>query len=190
MKIVSIVGSPRLEANSRKISQSLIAKIPGTNHIVTEYLLNNLKIKGCQACGSCKGKTESCVVVDDLTQVLAKVKEADLILLGSPVYMTDITAQMKIFIDRSYSFLTPEFQTGPVRSRLAPEKKILWIFTQGNPDLNAYEELVFSKYKSYFEHQGINVKAVKVYCPPEAGEEHPTFKAAIAEGEQILRDFF
>ena len=72
-----------------------------------------MNFKGCQGCGACKAEKEKCVVQDDLTQVLEAVRETDVLVLASPVYFADVTAQMKAFVDRTYSFLKPDFETNP-----------------------------------------------------------------------------
>ena len=125
MKLVCVHGSPRKTGNSSKIADRLCASIQAKGHIVKSYYLNRLKYIGCQSCMGCKGKSEICVLQDDLTEVLSEVKSADIIVLASPIFFGDLSAQMKGFIDRTYSYLKPDYT-----SRLFPGKKLVMILSQ------------------------------------------------------------
>lgn len=149
MKIVSLLGSPRAKANSSALAAIITEKIESENKEIINHNLNKLVFKGCQACMACKGKSEICILKDDLTQVLEDVSKADVIIMATPVYWGDITAQLKGFIDRSYSYLNPNFMEDEVKHRLPAGKKFVFIQTQGAPD-EMYEE-VFSRYNYFFE---------------------------------------
>lgn len=134
MKILTINGSPRMKGNSTTLSAhfSEIAEKAGAE--VKKYYLNKLNYKGCQACMACKGRTEKCIIEDDLTEVLDSMHEADVILLSSPNYYGSVTAQMKGFLDRSYSLLKPDFFTADKKSRLADGKTMVIMFIQGGDE--------------------------------------------------------
>lgn len=77
-----------------------------------------LNIKGCLGCTECKkDQTTFCCQKDDMAGLYTKLNEADVILLGSPVYFGDITGQNKCFVDRMYAYL------GPAGSRLKKGKQ-------------------------------------------------------------------
>ena len=116
---------------------------------VTNYYLNELEFKGCQACGGCKSKSEICIVQDDLSKVLEAVKEADVIVMATPVYWGDVSAQLKTFIDRTYSYLTPDFMTQKIKHRLPKNKKLVFIQSQGAPK-ELYSDL-FERYNTFFK---------------------------------------
>ncbi len=135
MKITAILGSPRLNGNSAFIANRFLETAERCGAKTQSFVLNRLSFRGCQACRTCKKTSETCILKDDLTQILDAVREADIIVFASPVYFGDITAQMKTFIDRTYSFLTPEFYRDPAKgSRLLPGKTAVWIMTQGLQD--------------------------------------------------------
>jgi len=135
MKITAVLGSPRLNGNSAFIANRFLETAERCGAKTQSFVLNRLSFRGCQACRACKKTSETCILKDDLTQVLDAVREADSIVFASPVYFGDITAQMKTFIDRTYSFLTPEFYRDPERgSRLLPGKTAVWVLTQGMQD--------------------------------------------------------
>jgi multimeric flavodoxin WrbA len=118
MKVVALLASPRRKGNSNGLAESLTSIFTDEGHELSSYMLNDLTYKGCQACNGCKTRSDFCVLLDELTPVLQDVKNADVVVLASPVYWGEVNAQMKGFIDRTYSFLTPEFVTGPQRHRL------------------------------------------------------------------------
>lgn len=142
MNIVTLLGSPRPKGNSTTIANAFIKTAEKLNADVQTFALNKLSYKACQACETCKTKLDHCVLKDDLTQVLEAVQQADILVLASPVYFADISAQLKTFIDRCFSFLSyPEVNEDATRmepypdgNRLAPNKQVVLILTQNQPD--------------------------------------------------------
>jgi len=120
MKIVTLLGSPRSNKNSATIANRFTETAAQLGAETRSYELNRLAYRGCQGCYACKNTLDHCVLQDDLTEVLTDVQDADLVVLASPVYYGDVTAQMKGFIDRSYSYLKPDYLTNPQPSRLTP----------------------------------------------------------------------
>jgi multimeric flavodoxin WrbA len=153
MKVLVIQGSPR-KGNSAALARQFGDTAAGLGAEVEEVKLNKLSMKGCQACMACKGKSEVCVVKDDLAEVLRKAFEADIWVLATPVYYFDVTAQMKTFIDRTFSFLKPDFFNRPDPSRLAPGKKLVFIQTEGNPDPKLQAD-IFPRYGYAFDFYGM-----------------------------------
>ena len=103
--------------------------------MVETFSLNELNYRGCQACMACKTKLDRCVLKDDLEPVLDAVRQTDVLVLASPVYFGEVTSQTKGFIDRTFSFLTPEFKTNPQNmSRLVGGKSLVFIQVQTAED--------------------------------------------------------
>lgn len=152
MKIVSILGSPRSGRNSASIANRFVETAAGFGADIRNFELNRLTYRGCQGCYACKRDKERCILNDDLTRVLDAVHEADLVVLSSPVYFGDVTAQLKGFIDRCFSFLKPEYMTSLEPSRLRP-KKLLFILTQGHPDESLFAD-IFPRYEVFLKWLG------------------------------------
>jgi len=113
MKIVTLLGSPRSLGNSTAIArrfQETAATLGAKN---CTFELNRLTYRGCQGCYACKKGLDHCILNDDLTEVLTSVTEADMVVLATPVYYGDVTAQLKGFIDRTYSYLKRKRQLKP-----------------------------------------------------------------------------
>lgn len=101
--VVAFNGSPRPEGNTRLLLETMLEEI-GAAGIETEIVqVGGKKIRGCTACGKCfTNRDRRCVFDDDIANAcIAKMAGADGIILGSPVYFTDITPEMKALIDRA-----------------------------------------------------------------------------------------
>lgn len=148
MKIVAICGSPRSKSNSTSLARYVLSTAAEKGAETTEFLLNKLTYKGCQACETCKTKLDHCVLKDDLSQVLEAIKEADAVVLASPNYFGEVSGQFKSFFDRTYSFLNPDYT-----SRLKPGKSSVFVFAQGQPSLDLYTD-VYPKYEMWLKRFG------------------------------------
>ena len=162
MKILSILGSPRSGKNSARIANRFTETAASLGADIRTFELNRLTYRGCQGCYACKKGHDRCVLNDDLTQVLDAVHEADLVLLASPVYFGDVTSQLKGFIDRSYSFLTPEYMTGNEMTRLSP-KKLLFVLCQGHPDESLFAD-IYSNYEGFLKWMGFSERRLIRAC--------------------------
>lgn len=103
MKVLAINGSARKEGNTTALIKHVFAELEKEG-IQTELIeLAGKKVRGCVACFKCmKNKDKKCAVSTDyVNDVIEKMIEADGIILGSPTYFTDVTAEMKALIDRS-----------------------------------------------------------------------------------------
>jgi len=113
---------------------------------VQTFMLNKMDFRGCQHCDACKTKTDRCVLKDDMTVVLEAVKNTDVLVLATPIYFAHITAQLKTFVDRCYSYLAPfEHKAMPDASRISDDKKLVLITAQNLTD-EAFSE-VCEKYR-------------------------------------------
>ena len=103
MKAVAINGSPRKGGNTELLLRKALAPLAAAGH-QTDYLqVGGTRIRGCTACGACgRMKNKRCVIDDDIFNLaFAKMIEADAILIGSPSYFADLTAETKALIDRA-----------------------------------------------------------------------------------------
>ena len=104
MKVVAFNGSPQKEGNTY-LGIKVVTDELEKEGIETEIIhVGNKAIRGCIACGQCfKNKNERCVLPDDgVNEWIQKMKEADGIILGSPVHYSAIGATMKSFLDRAF----------------------------------------------------------------------------------------
>ena len=145
MKIIALLGSPRPEGNSAVLAKAFLDACQSRGAAVETHLLNKMQYKGCQACMSCKTKTEACILEDDMTPVYEAIRQADVLVIASPVYFGDFSGQLKTAFDRFYAYLDPNFA-----SRLPAGKQGVFILTQGNPDLEQFKD-IFPRYDTFMK---------------------------------------
>ena len=101
--------------------------------------LYELDFKGCISCFSCKKKDGKsygkCAVKDDLTPVYEEIKEADALILGSPVYFSDVTGEMRSFMERL--LFAPLVYENPPQTLFPRQIQTAWIYTMGVNEENA-----------------------------------------------------
>jgi multimeric flavodoxin WrbA len=170
MKIVSLLGSPRENGNSSTIAKHFCATAQGMGVEVKTFVLNKLNYRGCQGCMLCKTKLDRCALEDELTEVLETVRETDILVLASPVYYWDVSSQTKAFIDRTFSYLVPDFITNPQKSRLPSGKKLVFILAQANPDETSFTD-IFPKFDYFFKAYGFSeTQLIRACGVSDAGE--------------------
>ena len=103
MKVVAVNGSPRADGNTF-ILLNLVLQELGNQEIETELVqLSGKNLHGCIACYRCfENKDQRCSVKDDFANdCIERMIGADGIVLGSPTYFSDVTAEIKALIDRA-----------------------------------------------------------------------------------------
>ena len=104
MKIVIVNGSPRKKGNCETAIKKMAAIFEEQQIDVEVLHVGNKKIQGCMACNKCATmRNESCSIASDKVNEYIKVmKEADGIILVSPVYFAGVAGTMKAFLDRIF----------------------------------------------------------------------------------------
>ncbi|MTI67975.1 MAG: flavodoxin family protein [Firmicutes bacterium] len=103
MRVLGIVGSKRKKGNTSTLVKKTLKALE-TEGIETELInLGDYDIKSCNGCEGCKD-TFKCVIKDDMNKLYPLILESDAIVLGSPTYFYNISSDMKVFLDRGYSF--------------------------------------------------------------------------------------
>lgn len=103
MHVIAINGSPKEEGNTFFALKTVTDELEKEG-ISTEIIhVGNKNIHGCIGCGGCaRNKNEKCVIDDEVNEIIQKMKNADGIILGSPVYYASIAGTMKCFLDRAF----------------------------------------------------------------------------------------
>jgi len=102
MKVVAFNGSPRREGNTYHLIQKVFAELH-QERIETEYIqIGDKALRGCTACRKCgENRDKRCVLPDDgLNEYIEKMEAAEGIILASPVYVGNVSAEMKALIER------------------------------------------------------------------------------------------
>ncbi len=168
MKIAVFNGSPRKENTSAMI-QAFREGAEAAGHEVEEYHVGRMKIAGCMGCMYCKTKGEgACIQKDDLEKILPAYKEADMIVLASPVYYFTMTAQMEAAIQRVYCIGKP----------LKAKKAALLLSSASD---GVYDAAV-AQFKAYMSYAGIEAAGVIT----AHGEENKS-EAKISEVKEFAK---
>ena len=183
MKVLAVLGSPRKNGNSTTLARRFLNVAEHGRATIKCYRLNELDYKPCQACYACKTRLDHCALEDDLTPVLQALAQCDVAVIATPVYYGDISAQTKAFIDRTFSFVKPDFHERDDPVRFAPGKKMVWIITQESPE--GHHDDIFERYGSMFKvYAGFDthlIRAAGVEAPGEVSR-----KPEILEQTEVL----
>lgn len=103
-KIVILNGSPRMKGNTSALTAAFTKGAESSGHTVTEFFLGSMNINGCKGC-FCGGKNPNspCVQKDDMEKIYPVYKEADIVVLASPLYYWTISGQLKCAFDRLFA---------------------------------------------------------------------------------------
>lgn len=189
MHIVCLLGSPRRKGNSAAMAKRFCQTAEKLGATSQTFLLNKLTYRGCQACMTCKTKLDRCVLEDDLTGVLEAVQDADVLVMASPIYFGEVSSQLKGFIDRTFSYLVPDYGRNPNPSRLSPGKKLVFILSQGQPDEKQFAD-VFPRYAYFFKWGGFHdtylIRACGVYNQGDVERREDIMKLAEETAKKVV----
>jgi len=136
MNILAISGAANKHRNTATMLKSAFdgaMSVPGAaGEIICLYDLN---FRGCVGCHSCKlldeRKFARCAERDELTPVLQKAIDADVLLIGSPIYFSDITGETRSFLER---YLFPGVTYNKDHGLTYPKRaNVGWVFTMNQP---------------------------------------------------------
>ncbi len=112
MKILAVMGSPRKNGNSYRITSQIEQCLKKLGEVEFEYLfLADMKLEMCRGCALCiKFGGDKCPIKDDRKQIEQKLLAADGVIFVSPVYAMNMTALLKNLLDRfSFTMHRPRF---------------------------------------------------------------------------------
>jgi multimeric flavodoxin WrbA len=118
LKVVAFHASPRMGGNTDILLAETLKAIDPAVHTIRLFRLNKADIQPCQNCGGCE-ETGMCVQKDGMAEIYRSLREADRIILASPIFFFSLSAQAKIMIDRCQAFwcekylLKREIPAGP-----------------------------------------------------------------------------
>ena len=103
-KIIVLNGSPRLKGNTSCLIEEFRKGAMENGNEVTVFNLEQMNIHGCLGCfGGGKDESSPCVQKDDMDKIYPVYKEADIVVLASPLYYWTISGQLKMTFDRLFA---------------------------------------------------------------------------------------
>ena len=160
MNILVLNGSPRPNGNTKGMVEAFREGAESAGHQVDVVDVCRMKNGGCLACEYChtKGRGE-CVQKDDMQKIYDLLKEAEMLVLASPIYYHGISGQLKCVIDRFYSVAYP--------SKPPKLKKVAMILSSGAS--NMYDGAMFSYQGDFLDYLGLKDMGVFTACGGENG---------------------
>lgn len=135
MKVIAVNGSPRKGWNTAQMLKSALEGAESAGAEVKYYDLCDMKFTGCKGCCACKLKGNprfgKCNLRDDLTALLEDIETAGALIVGSPMYVGNVTGMTRNFLERlSFQYIsydkTPGYFKGKVNGA--------FIFTMNCPE--------------------------------------------------------
>lgn len=158
MKVLGILGSPRIGGNSDILLEQALAGAKEAGGEVEKIVLSKKKIAGCLDCGKCN-ETGICTIKDDMLEIHKKILEADVVIHSVPVYFWAMTSQMKAYLDRWCAFFDAQWRMHKAYRPKMKVKKIGLITLCGDPNVSTADPIVHS-FKNTCQFAGLNLLEV------------------------------
>ena len=123
MKVLGIVGSPRKGGNTEIMVEEALAAAREAGAETEIVLVADKKIEGCDSCRTCF-ETDKCKIKDDMQPLYEQMEAADAIILGTPVYFHNVSAQLKAIMDRTFVLLIKTRLKGKVAAPITALRRI------------------------------------------------------------------
>lgn len=109
-KIAVLIGSARKGGNTELLANAFV-KGAQEHHEVTMIFAAKVKVNGCIGCNACySDENHRCIQKDDMEQIYSQLKDADAIVIATPVYFYNVSSQLKCIIDRLHNPIRDEFK--------------------------------------------------------------------------------
>lgn len=102
--ILILNGSPRIKGNTAMLCDAFAEGAKSVGHTVTRFDLQKMNIHGCLGCvKGGKDASSPCVQKDDMLKIYPAYREADIVVLASPMYYWGLSGQLKTTFDRLFA---------------------------------------------------------------------------------------
>lgn len=183
MRVIGILGSAREDGSTKRLMQEMMNEAAQKGAQTKIYNLAKMNIGFCRGCEQCR-KTGSCVQKDDMFILYEDMKAADAVVIGTPIYMGEMTGQLKTFIDRCFAL-----KDADKNSLVPPGKKMAVLITQGAPMPDHYSktrERIEYIFKGYGYISKGAVTAVSVHNTEELLKDESVLEEAREIGKQLI----
>lgn len=149
MKAVALNGSARGKKGvTWRLLDSFLKGLSEGGATVKDVQLKEMTISYCKACLTCMHKTPGqCAQRDDMDQIYPLLKESDLLVMGTPVYTDNMSAQMMTVINRCICGMDPFLRVDSANRVRHPyswpmPSKFFLISTSGFPEMETFQPLI------------------------------------------------
>lgn len=178
-KILILNGSPRKNGNTKALADAFTRGAEQAGNTVTVFSLDSMNIHPCKGClGGGRDPSHPCVQRDDMDLIYPVYREADIVVLATPLYYWSVTGQFKAAFDRLFAVAEcdPEYKV--------PVKQAALLMAAGSQE---FEEVTFW-YDHLMEHlgwQSIGKVLLGDVLYPDDGKERPELREAEDLGASI-----
>ena len=124
MKIVGIACSPRKEGNTEILVQEALSAIQELGGETKFIGVSNKTINPCDSCYTCMKEEGICRINDDMQEIYQELLQCDGVILGTPVYFINVSAQAKAVMDRIFALFVHRKLKGKVAGAIAVARKV------------------------------------------------------------------
>jgi multimeric flavodoxin WrbA len=188
LKVIGIAGSPRRDGNTDHLLRQVMDGASSQGAQTKIVILSELNISPCRHCDGCI-QTGKCVIDDDMQWIHSDLREADRVVLASPIFFMGVTAQTKAMIDRCQALWVIKYVL-KIPVAINPQKERTGFFVSvGGTRLRHLFEPAMATVKSWFTTLDINYAGELVFSGiDERGDIdlHPSaLKDAFAVGQKL-----
>lgn len=178
-KVLIISTSLRNNSNSELLANQFYKGALSSNNDVEYLTLKDKKINYCLGCLACQ-KIHHCVIKDDVSEIIKKINDSDVVVFASPIYFYEMAGQMKTLLDRTNPLYVSENRKF---------KDIYFIATCAEDDNNALSKAI-QGLEGWIEcFDGVSLKGViygiGVNEPNEINSKTPLLEQAFNMGKAI-----
>jgi multimeric flavodoxin WrbA len=187
MKVIGFNGSPRKSGNTAWAIGKIFEGATAGGADVQLFQAGESEIMPCRGCLACVG-CDGCVMKDGMQEIYAALKAADTLILGAPIYMGQMSGQVKVFTDRLFAQIKPRFS--PTFKEENAGKSLILVWSQGNPDSEKFKAYL-DYTKMMFEMLEFKVQEVVVVAgtrATQASEQDGLEKKLIEVGTGLAAD--
>ncbi len=183
-KILIIKGSPRREGNTNFLADKCKERIEKIGGKTITYTLNEMDIKPCQGCRFCE-KVGTCVINDDMAKIYDEILSCDGMIIATPIYWFNMSAQTKLFIDRLYAILLGKGKEAFENIKIG----IIMAYAASDPytsgAVNALRS--FQDMWSYLGIEAVDYVYCRAFEKNDVSKDIYTINKVISLGENILK---
>ena len=156
MKVLGLIGSPRENGNTSTLVHTILEGASENGAETKIYNLSKMDLKPCRGCMACRPEGK-CVINDDMQELYREIRSSDALVIGSPIYMWEITTQTKTIVDRLIALTYWQPSTKSELSLRNVKAKLVLAYTYGSPNPGNFNQY-FKYMEGLFSFLGFDVQ--------------------------------
>ena len=176
--IIILVGSMRKNGNTARLVQSFADGAVQNNNVEIVYVAD-YNVNPCIGCNSCFAREgNQCFQDDDMVQIYEKLRNADIVVIASPVYFYGISAQLKAIVDRLHTPMRNTFHIKKLGLLLVGAAELPNLF---DPIIMQYQMVL-----DFFKLESIGMVLVRGVKDIGDIDDSPALKEAYELGKSLV----